>query len=207
MSYTLVQDFVIPASYAKAFSISKGQILRIYLPEGKQVGDCVFYNAHDYKEVFHTGQTWALNMQLHTGNAKSYKHLYSKPPRENVMLTVIEDTVKNHWGNQGARCTARLYALRDGEEGHRNCQDNLAEVLAEYGISSDDIIDIFNVFMNVNMDSQGNYSLEPTTANKGDYIDLRADMDLLAAVSACPSDNTPINEFVPKSLGIQIFDE
>jgi uncharacterized protein len=206
MAQNLVQDFIIPAGYARAFTVNKGQVIRIYLPEGKQVGDCVFYNAHDYKETFHAGQTWALNMQLKTGNAKSYKYFYSKPPRENVMLSVVEDTVKDHWGNQGGRCTARLYALRDGDTGHRNCQDNLAEALAEYGISSDDIMDVFNVFMNVKMDAEGNYSLEPTKADTGDHIDLLAEMDILAAVSACPSDNTPINGYVPKPLGIQIFE-
>jgi uncharacterized protein YcgI (DUF1989 family) len=31
-------------------------------------------------------------------------------------------------------------------------------------------------------------------------------MDILAAVSACPSDNTHINDFLPKPLGIQIFE-
>ncbi len=109
MQRQLTQDVIIPASRGSAFEVKKGEVLRIYLVEDRQVGDCVFFNAHDYREVFHVGQTWAMNVILGTGNAKRYQHFYSKPPRENVMLTVLEDTVGNHWGNCGGRCSARLY--------------------------------------------------------------------------------------------------
>jgi uncharacterized protein YcgI (DUF1989 family) len=101
-------DFIIPAREARAFLVPRGARLRIHLVEEKQVGDCCFFNADDRREVFHVGQTWALNVLLGTGNAKSFKHFYSKPPRENVMLTVVEDTVRNHWGNMGGRCSRRL---------------------------------------------------------------------------------------------------
>ena len=95
--------------------VPRGQVLRIHLVEDRQVGDCCFFNASDHREVFHVGQTWALNVLLGTGTAKSFKHFYSKPPRENVMLTVVADTVRNHWGNMGGRCSRRLYAMRDGD--------------------------------------------------------------------------------------------
>ncbi|MDE2766254.1 MAG: DUF1989 domain-containing protein, partial [Chloroflexota bacterium] len=96
MSYgEVVQDTIIPARHGMAFEIKKGQVARLYLVEDRQVGDCVFYNANDYKEWFHVGQSWAINVMLGTGDAHSFKHFYSKPPRENVMLTVLEDTVKN----------------------------------------------------------------------------------------------------------------
>ena len=105
MSYgEVVLDTIIPARHGMAFEIKKGQVARLHLVEDRQVGDCVFYNAHDYKEWFHVGQSWAINVMLGTGDAHSFKHFYSKPPRENVMLTVLEDTVKNHWGNMGGRC-------------------------------------------------------------------------------------------------------
>ncbi len=207
MTRTLIREEIIPARYGRAFEVSRGQVLRIYLPEGKQVGDCVFLNAHDYREQFHVGQSWLLNMRLGTGTAKSFTHFYSKPPRENVMLTVIEDTVKNHWGNCGARCSKRLYALQSNDHDHRSCQENLTEALAPYGIDGDQIIDIFNVFMNVACTPDGRFEISPPTADVGDYIDLRAEMDVLAAISACPADTTPTNEGAPKALGVKIFNE
>jgi uncharacterized protein len=200
-----VVELVIPAREARAIVVKRGQILRIHQITGGQVGDCVFFNAHDYREMFHVGQSWAINVILGTGTSKSFQHFYSKPPRENVMLTVVDDTVRNHWGNMGGRCSSRLYQLRDQLAQHRSCQENLTEALAPYGILGDDIIDIFNVFMAVELDTAGGFRILPTTVGKDDYIDLRAEMDVLAAVSACPADTSPTNGGRSNPLGIKVF--
>jgi len=200
----VLEDVVIPAGRAHAFLVPRGAILRIHLVEARQVGDCCFFNAEDRREVFHVGQTWALNGLLGTGTAKSFRHFYSKPPRENVMLTVVDDTVRNHWGNMGGRCSRRLYALRDGDASHRSCQENLAEALAPHGLGGDDIVDVFNVFMNVELDAAGGFRILPPQTKAGDYIDLRAEMNVLAAVSACPADRNATNGGRAKPLGIRV---
>jgi len=201
----VLEDCVIPAGRGRAFIVPRGAVLRIHLVEDRQVGDCCFFNAHDRREVFHVGQSWALNVMLGTGNARSFRHFYSKPPRENVMLTVLEDTVRNHWGNMGGRCSRRLYELRDRDPGHRSCQENLAEALAPFGVSGDDIADVFNVFMNVELRPDGSFAILPPTAKKGDHIDLRAEMDVLAAVSACPADRNATNDGRAKPLGVTVL--
>jgi len=202
-----VRDFVIPAREGRAVEVMKGQILRIHLVEDKQVGDCAFFNLHDHREAFHVGQSWALNVMLGHGNGKRFRYFYSKPPRENVMLTVVADTVGNHWSNMGGRCSKRLLELRDGDTDHRSCQENLTEALAPYGIAGDDIIDIFNVFMNVHVDPDGSFEISPPTAMKGDHIELRAEMDVLAAISACPADRNATNDGRPKPLGVTVYAE
>lgn len=205
MSGAPILELIIPAREARAVVVKRGQILRIHQITGGQVGDCVFFNANDYREMFHVGQSWAINVILGTGTSKSFRHFYSKPPRENVMLTVVDDTVRNHWGNMGGRCSSRLYQLRDQLAVHRSCQENLTEALAPYGIAGDDIIDIFNVFMAVELDTEGGFRILPTTVGKDDYIDLRAEMDVLAAVSACPADTSPTNGGRSNPLGIKVF--
>jgi uncharacterized protein YcgI (DUF1989 family) len=203
----VASEFVIPARHGRAFEIKRGQVFRIFPMEDGQVGDCVFYNAHDYREWFHVGQSWAINGILGTGTAKSFRYFYSKPPRENVMLTVLEDTYANHWGNNGGRCSTKLYALRDGiSHGLRSCQENLAEALAPYGMTGDDVMDVFNVFMNVDLHPDGRFTIRPTTVTRHDYIELRAEMDVLAAVSACPADTSPTNGGKSAPLGIRIFE-
>ena len=199
-----IEDFIIPAGQARAFLVPRGAVLRIHLVEARQVGDCCFFNADDRREVFHVGQSWALNGLLGTGTAKSFRHFYSKPPRENVMLTVVDDTVRNHWGNMGGRCSRRLYELRDGEKQHRSCQENLAEALAPHGLTGDDIVDVFNAFMNVALDAAGGFRILPPETKAGDYIDLRAEMNVLAAVSACPADRNATNDGRAKPLGIRV---
>jgi len=203
----VLEDVVIPAGRAHAFLVPRGAILRIHLVEARQVGDCCFFNAEDRREVFHVGQTWALNGLLGTGTAKSWLHFYSKPPRENVMMTVLEDTYANHWGNMGGRCSSRLYQLRDKiGAGHRSCQENLTEALASYGLTGDDVMDVFNVFMNVELHTDGSFKIKPSTVKKDDYIELRAEMDILAAVSACPADTSPTNGGQCRPLGIRIYE-
>ena len=123
-------------------------------------------------------------------------------------MTVVDDTCLNHWGNMGGRCSSRLYELRDNIiSGHRACQENLTEALSAYGLSGDDIFDIFNVFMNVELHEDGGFSIKPTEVGPDDFIDIRAEMDILAAVSACPADTSPTNGGKSAPLGIKIFNE
>lgn len=200
-----VDAFTIPACEGRAVRVEKGQILRIHQIAGGQVGDCVFYNADDYREWFHVGQSWATNVILGTGTAKSFRHFYSKPPRENVMLTVVADSYANHWGNMGGRCSTRLYERRDNLGAHRSCQENLAEALAPWGLTGDEVMDVFNVFMNVDLDADGGFAIRPTTVAADDHIDLRAEMNVLAAISACPADTSPTNGGKSAPLGIEVF--
>ena len=72
MQRQVIQEIIIPAGHGAAVEVKKGEVLRIYLVEDRQVGDCVFFNAHDYREVFHVGQTWAMNVILGTGTAKHF---------------------------------------------------------------------------------------------------------------------------------------
>ena len=204
MPRTAVLDDIVPARHARAYEIKKGQVLRIYLVEDTQVGDVVFYNAHDYREWFHVGQSWVLNNDLGNGDGKFFHYFYSKPPRENLMLTVVEDTVKNHFCNLAARCSRRSLELRGRGSEDRSCQESLEEALEPFGLSGDDIGDIFNIFLNAEVDENGKFDYVASAARKDDYVDLRADMDLLTAVSACPSP-TVVNGYEPKPLGIKIF--
>lgn len=202
----IVEDIVIPAQQARAVSVKKGQTLRIRQIDGAQVGDCVFFNADDYREVFHVGQSWALNVALRTGTGKSFEHFYSKPPRENIMLTRTADTYGEHWCNMGARCSCRMLKLRDGLENVPSCQENLAAAIAPFGLCGDDIVDVFNVFMTVELHLDGGFEILPCRAQPRDYIDLRAEMDLLVAVSACPATQSATNGGVCKRLGLSILE-
>ena len=196
---TLLADFIIPATYARAFEVKKGQVLNIVQVEGPQMVDAVFLNANDLKEVFHAGMTAALNMMNDTGTMQKVTKLYSKPPRDNVMLEVVEDPVGVHLAWNGGRCSRSFYE-EIGQANHRNCQDNLAEVLAPYGLSEDDVPDVFNAFMNVAGIEEGKFETVMPVSKKGDHISLRAEMDILAAVSACPFDLL----YAPRPLQIQI---
>lgn len=199
----IVKEFIIPAREARAFLVSRGQILRIIEVEGKQVGDAIFFNAHNHREYFDASDSLLLNIVQRIGTIRKLGRLYSKPPYQNVMFMVVEDPVGIHFCLTGTRCTKLLYEARDGIKDHANCQDNLAAAIRPFGLGPDDVHDVFNIFMNADLDEHG-YTVKAPTANKGDYIDLQAEMDCLVAISACPADVKPTNDYVPKPLGIQI---
>jgi uncharacterized protein YcgI (DUF1989 family) len=122
------------------------------------------------------------------------------------MLTTLADTYPNHCGNVGGRCSERVCALRDCVSSRRSCQQNLTEALAPFGVSGDDIVDTFNAFMKVDLHPDGSFNMLPSEAGADDDIDLRAEMDVLAAVSACPSDGPAPNGGRIKPLGFKIYD-
>jgi uncharacterized protein len=203
----IVQDIMIPARHGKAFVVKKGQILRIIEVDGIQVADCTFINANDHREGYHAGQSVGLNMHEGIGTMRRLTKLYSKPPRENVMLTVVHDPIGVHFVWNGGRCSRKIYALRDGiDTYHRSCQENLEEALAPFGIAPDDVPDVFNAFMNVDIINEEKMVFNPPLTKPGDYIDLRAEMDILAAISACPSDVSASTGFNPKRIQVHILE-
>jgi len=52
----------------------------------------------------------------------------------------------------------------------------------------------------------GSWTYVVPTCKKGDYIEFRAEVDVLVASTSCP-DSNEINAFKPKGLKYQIFEE
>jgi len=92
------------------------------------------------------------------------------------------------------------------------CLENLTKALEPYGIAMGDIPDTFNVFMNCPYDPKKEMLtiLEPVS-RPGDYIEFRAEMDVLGALSTCPMpDYLLVNGWPPhrcKPLKIEILQE
>jgi uncharacterized protein YcgI (DUF1989 family) len=200
-----IGEIPIPAGYAKAFIIMEGQYMKICQVEGKQTGDLVVFNADDLKEHFCVGQSLALNEAENIGNMKFMTKLYSQPSRENVMLRVTKDTTKVHLAWSGSRCSPRLYELlyKTTVPPHRSCQTNLAEALAPFGLTRDEVPDVYNLFMNVDI-VNGKMIRRPPVAQKDDYVEMRAEMNCLVALSSCPSDLGVVNEGRIKPLVVKI---
>lgn len=198
-------DFLMPARTGKAVVVNKGEVLRIIEEEGKQVADVIIFNADDHKEKFDLSHTVRMNCVKGIGNLKKVKELYSQPSRSNIMFIVIEDKVGVHGLVTGNKCSKPLYRVRDKLSTHDNCQDNLSEAIRPYGLTADDVGDVFNVFMNLDVDDRNIPIIKSPVSKKGDYIAMKAEMNCLVAISACPGDTQPTNDYLPKSLRIQVL--
>lgn len=203
MTGKIILDHVVPARGQTSFELHRGQTLRVTDLEGKQVVDLVALGAKDKGEKLSCvysnllNRTWKLT-QGHT--------LFSS--RANPVLFIKEDTVGLHYSG-GGFCTEEINYLRFKVHDTKNCADNLTEAFRPYGINREDFdFDCcFNIFMNLTFQPDGSMKLEEPLSRPGDYIDLRAEMDAIIAISNCPQDRNPCNAFNPTSTRIQVFEE
>lgn len=202
----VVEEIIIPKCSSKAFLLKKGQVLRVIAHEGKQVADIRFINAHDYREQFAAYNSISLNAIEGIGGRKKITKLYSKPPWQNVMLTVIDDKVGQHL--MGSQCTPKFYEIL-GQPGHISCSELFDRCLAPYHLSFIDLdsAGVFNAFMPVDYldDEFGTMAFKPPSCEKGDYIDFLAEMDVIVAATSCPADNV-VNDYNPKGMKYQIME-
>lgn len=198
----LLDEFVIPRKAARAFELRRGQILRVIAIEGPQVADLNAYNLHDLREHFSAARTRSMGGIYVREGTK----LYSNPGRERVMITVVRDPVGVH-SILGTRCSSFIYRDLFGIEGYNGCQELLSQVIAPYGLTPDDTHDDFAIFMNRRIGDDGKLITLLPTVKTGDCIDLLAEMDLLIAMTACPSEKNPTNNYVAKSIGVRILTE
>lgn len=201
MTDKVVSDFVIPARSGKAFEVKKGQIMRITETEGKQVADVNAWNRHDHRE-----QMDALASMFIAHNFRKVDLVYSN--RYNPMFTVVSDKVGVHFF--GTHCAPvmyeQLYQGHKGLKGHANCFDILTQSIKPFGLTQDDVHDCFNVFMKVDIEPDWTLVIKSPVSERGDFVEWLAEMDCLVAISACPGDIAPTNDYKPKSLGITILE-
>jgi uncharacterized protein YcgI (DUF1989 family) len=198
----IIHEEVIGPATGKALPVLKGQVLRVEQIVGEQTLDFNAYNLHDYKEQLSAGRTRSLSGPFPTKGGI----LWSASPRDKPMFLILEDTVGTN-DTMFCRCSAFLREFQYGFDYNTNCHDIYTEAIREYGLTSDDVHDSFNGFMNVGVDAAGKLYTQRNIAKKGDFIDFLALMDCLAVPIACGSDIGPSNNFCLKPLKITVFDK
>ena len=196
----VLYEHVMEPGTGKAVPVMRGQILRIEQIGNGQCADFNAFNLHDYKEYFHTGRT----RHLHGLFPAEGDMLWSAPPRERPMFTIIRDTVGTN-DVQYPRCTGFLYEYQYGFEQHTNCHDILAESIREYGLTPDDVHDSFNFWMHVGVDPDEKLYIKRMMAKPGDYVELLAHFDILAVPNVCGADIFSTSNFELKPLKVQVL--
>lgn len=183
---------IIPPQSGTAFYLKKGQKLKIIDPEGEQVSDMVLFNAEDKREKLSSGKTLDFEecIQITADN-----YLWSNRSRK---LAYIELDTNGRNDFLLAPCCKQTFEIMYEHKGyHPSCKENLEMALEPFGIAPDDIPAAFNVFMNVQYDSDGNLSVLPPTSKAGDYLTILAEMDLLVGLTACSAEDSNGGTFKP----------
>jgi uncharacterized protein len=186
----------------RAVRLGKGEAVRLVNTFGSQVVD-TWALAHgdisEYLSVEHTRR------MLHNLFPKQGDSLYSN--RRQPMLLLEEDTSPGKHDMLFACCDKWLYKHYGSAPGHRNCRDNFVGALFELGYDAPLVPNPLNLWMNIPVSDSERIAIEPPLSRPGDHVLLRALMDVVVVLSACPMDVTPINgpDRTPKAVHFEVM--
>ena len=195
---------VIPAGDPWIHEIKREQYFRIVDLHGNQAVDTLFYNAHDYSDRYSAQDTIQRqgNIYLTTGT-----QLVSTGGA--VLLTIVADTCGRH-DTLGGACANESNMVRYSiEKRHMHaCRSSFLKAVTEWdhGMSKRDITSNINFFMNVPVTPEGKLTFEDGISDPGKYVEMRAEMDVLALISNCPQLNNPCNAYNPTPVEVLIWD-
>jgi len=193
---TVIHDEIVPARAPWLHSVAAGQTLRIVDLEGNQAVDFMIYAAADDAERYSAQDTVAAqgNLFLRTGAV-----LLSNEGRP--MMTITATSVEYH-DTIGGACSCESNTLRYGHhtKSQHACVENFLEANLSAGRGKRDIVSNINFFMNVPVEADGALGIVDGISAPGLFVDLRAEMDLVVAVSNCPQVNNPCNAFSPTAV-------
>lgn len=184
----LGRQYIIPARCGIAVRLAAGQTLRVINPSGHQVCDFFAFAAADLNEHISMAH-------LHTSIGSLFPKV-GTPLVSNLrrpLMTLTADTSPGVHDTVVACCDHARYQELGCETYHDNCADNLRMSLMAIGLQVPLIPAPFNIWMNVPVAADGGTHFAAPVSSAGDYVDLRADAEVIAVMSACPQDLTPVN--------------
>jgi hypothetical protein len=198
---TVRLDQVVPAAGHWSGRLAAGEVLEIVDLEGQQGVDFLAYAADDPHERYSAPNTIkkAGALRLTAGHT-----LYSDLARP--LATIVEDT----WGLHdtiGGCCSEPSNLLLYGVPGRPGCRENLLAGLAAFGLGRADVVPNVNFFCEVPVLDEGRLlerTFAPASSRPGDRVALRAERDVLVALSNCPQVLNPATGGRPTPIRIAV---
>lgn len=196
----------LPGGATWSHILKRGTALRLTDLEGGANVSAYFLNFENPSERFNLPDT--LKAQ-HTARLTKGHVLYSDMGR--VLCSITDDTVGWHdplAGLSNARQIEKQYGKSsyqcERNSWYQNAQDGLSIELGKYGLGVRDLHATVNLFSKVTVDDAGGMHYAEGHSLPGSYIELRAEMNVLVLLSACPHPLAPGSRYEPKPLEIAI---
>ena len=182
----------VPARRGRAVRLAKGRSLKIINTHGHQVCDTWAFSAedpHEFLSMEHTRPT--LEKIFPTKG----DYLYSN--RRRPILFFADDTSPGRHDTIIAACDDYRYGLLGCKDYHDNCTDDLVAAMRAIHAALPEVPQPLNLWMNIPVHPDGRIEWGMPLSKPGDYVVLRAEIDVVIAMSACPHDSLPINAGKP----------
>ncbi|KAA3511429.1 urea amidolyase associated protein UAAP1 [Agrobacterium rosae] len=191
----IIHREVIPGGWYWSTNVRRGELLRVSLQQGHSAISVVAWSSSDFSERMNLPDT--AKMQWTTGLSKG-RVIFSDMGR--VMFSIIEDSSGAHdclVGGSNAATNARYDGIQ-----LRDTRDNFVKLAMKIGLDRRDIPAAFTLFAPVRVDAEGRFFWNQALLNGNDFIELRAEMDMVVGFSNCPHPLDPRPGYEPKPVTI-----
>ena len=196
----LAKLYTVPARNGRAVRLNKGQIIRIVNTHGSQVCDTWAFNAADMTEFMSMEhvRAWVNRIMLTVGS-----ELVTNQRRP--ILTLLSDSSPGIHDTLMAACDLGRYRTLGVVGYHDNCADNMRMALQAIGLRSGEVPSPLNLWMNIPVATDGTVQWLAPVSKKGDFVELRAELDCIVVMSACPQDILIINAKNPVEVHFSVY--
>jgi uncharacterized protein len=168
----------VPAGWYATVRLRRGEALRIFDETGRSSVSVIGWREEDTSERINCADTVKVQWSAAIGKGRI---ILSDMGR--VLLSLVEDTSGAHDLLVGGSTPASTIAA-DGSPG-RNTQENFLAAAAKIGLDIRDIPPCVTFFAPVFLDAKGRFIWKADRKRPGDFVDLRAEMNLVLVASNC----------------------
>jgi uncharacterized protein len=183
----------VPGGWYTTVRLSRGEALRIIDDSGCASVSLIAWRMEDTSERINCADT--AKVQWSAALSKG-RVILSDMGR--VMLSVVEDTGGAHdllvGGSTAASTLERFGAVT------RNTRENFIAAAAKVGLGISDIPPCVTLFAPVTTGEAGRLVWRDGRKQAGDFVDLRAEMNLIAVVSNCAHPLDPNGRAAPEAV-------
>ena len=196
-----MRQIVVPAREGRTVRVRAGGWFRVIDLEGQQVGDLFAFSADDMGE-------YASAEHTRVGIGRLFPRIGDAflTNRRRPILTLLADDSPGAHDMLMAACDPERYRLLGAVGWHASCRENLERAMAGLGHPGVDVPQPINLFMDIPVGPDGTLGFEPAKTSPGASVTMRAEMDAIVVLSACPQDLNPINGLGPTSLAIELLE-
>lgn len=169
----------VPAGWYDTVRLRRGEALRIVDTSGTSSVSVIGWCEHDRSERLNCADTAKVQWSAALGKGRVILTDMGR-----VFLSVIEDTSGAHDLLVGGSTPASASAAFG--EGSRNTHENFLAAAAKLGLGLRDIPPCVTFFAPVSLDAAGRFVWNAARKRPGDFVDLRAETDLVLVLSNCP---------------------
>ncbi len=187
----VIDGETVPPGWYHTARLRRGEALRIIDASGRSSVSVIGWCEKDMTERLNCADTAKIQW-----SAALSKGRVILTDMGHVFLSLIEDTSGAHDLLMGGSTPASVLAAYG--EPSRNTHDNFLVAASKLGLGLRDIPPCITFFAPVSLDAEGRFGWNGSRKKAGDFVDLRAEMDLVLVLSNCAH---PLDPARPAAAG------